>query len=432
MRSPKFIGILGSGAREHAIAWKLNKDLEGQDIEFGFYPGNAYLKTWGTCYQDFESMMTAAASPKFSDRLILTGSEAYAGLSDSWRRKTGWIIWGPTLEAAQLEWSKDYSKQWMKAQHIPTAECYGVANSIEEIESISKKIKAPFVVKYDGLVGGKGVAIVETPKAAQQFYIKVAKLAGDAFTKKFILEEKLTGVERSLFLFVDTKGNVQPGPLSMDFKLKYDNDIGPNTGGMGAFTPAPGDPDLASLVASISAGLKKSGLMYSGVLYVGIMMTQQGPKVLEFNVRLGDPEAQTFLPALTTSFYDVIIQSNAGELTEPLLAKSRTVWGGIVCATQDYAETPTKQKDPIGSDWFEGAPYQIFFSGSLGEQSGQFEARSGRIATLVYSFDQNAPESVLLETEGKAIEWVEKHGWKHIYLRKDLAKNYLIQKKEFT
>ena len=425
-----FMGILGSGAREHALAWRLKKDNPSSHVQFAFYPGNDYLAKLGVCVDRFEDLVELAQKCS-GTRIIVIGSELYAGIADEWIGQPKWVVWGPTRAAAQLEWSKIFSKKWMQEHAIPTAKAIAFTKNKEEVARCIPRSPHSVVMKYDGLLGGKGVLVVRNKQQALDFYQSVANMAGKHFTGKFVFEEKLEGVERTLFLFVDRKGHVQPGPLCMDFKAKWDGNKGPNTGGMGSFTPAP-IPQLGSslntVVERISEGLKSSGLVYAGVLYVGLMLTSDGPKVLEFNVRLGDPEAQTFLPCLKTSLWDVMLQSDQGKLTDPIQAVAGRGWGGIVCATQDYAESPKNDRDVLHPTWLDpNVPYQIFFSG-LKSKNDVFEVGSGRIATIVYSFALDAPPDVVLSKEQAVLAWIQKHGWKHIHYRKDLGQQYVNQR----
>lgn len=420
-----FVGILGSGAREHAIAWRLKKDLASPDTQFVFYPGNDYLAKWGTCVKDFSDMIKLA-QPHSGHRVIIVGSELYAGVADEWIGKDGWIVWGPTRASAQLEWSKIFSKQWMQTHGVPTAQVIAYTRNAKEIAHGMLGRSESLVMKYDGLLGGKGVCVVKNSREAQDFYDGVAAMAGRDFSGKFVFEEKLEGIERSLFLFVDRSGHVQTGPLCMDFKAKFDGNQGPNTGGMGAFTPAPISEhvDLESLIARISDGLKRSGLVYSGVLYVGLMITPKGPRVLEFNVRLGDPEAQTLLPCLHTSLWDIILKSDQGQLIMPIQTEKGRGWGGIVCATQDYAQHPTGAKDALHPAWLEDGPDRLIFFSSLKSISDGFEVGSGRIATVVYPFNLDSGAEGVLSKERAALAWIREHGWKHIHYRKDLGGKY--------
>jgi phosphoribosylamine--glycine ligase len=451
-----FVGILGSGAREYALAWKLRLDAQsqGKELILGFFPGNAALSQWGGCFEDFDSLVEAGDRCAWP-RYLICGSEVYAGYGEALE---GWKVWGPSAAAAKLETSKVFSKKWMRSYRIPTAKLLGVVEGRKSLEAFfaSHPAGTPLVMKYDGLLGGKGVLVVETLKQAGEFYEGVAKAAGDHFSQTFVMETFLRGVERSLFLFLDKAGHIQAAPLSMDFKAKYDGNQGPNTGGMGAFTPAPlplAEKDWnqwlrQTLIPRLGQALTASKLHYAGVLYVGLMITNEGPQVLEFNVRLGDPEAQTLMPLLKTPLLTVLDQSISGTLQAPLEFEAGRGVAGIVCATQDYGEPPSTRSAAstrLPSAWWDNPPYRCFWgglrAGGQGTGGGEGEAGkggtqadfwvgSGRIVTVTYDFGLAQSDESLLNLELAAQNWIEKSKWPHIHFRRDLMSQYLKQRKE--
>ena len=298
--------VIGSGGREHAICWKLkhSKDITNLFIA----PGNAGTASLGRNVTikptDIPALLEFAKKEQID--LTIVGPEAplAEGIVDTFRSE-GLRIFGPTRAAAQLETSKAFAKDFMKRHHIPTAS-YEVFRAGEE-ERLAQHLRAasyPLVLKADGLAGGKGVLIVESEKEALQN--ATAMLRGDSFGEAgatLVVEEFLRGIEASVFALTDGTRFVTLAP-AQDHKRILDNDMGKNTGGMGAFAPTPHMPTeiLADvkirIIKPVLDGMRADGIPYTGVLYVGLMLTEDGPKVLEFNCRFGDPETQVVLPLI--------------------------------------------------------------------------------------------------------------------------------------
>ena len=278
--------LVGSGGREHALAWKLSQapDLE----ELHAAPGNPGIAELGRCHpvraEDGEGLLGLAGA--LDADLVVVGPEAplVAGVADELRH-SGVAVFGPSAAAARIEGSKSFAKDVMRAAGVPTAETLSIA-------------RAPCVIKADGLAAGKGVFICR-----DQDELDAALGAASAFGDALVIEELLEGDELSVFALVDGE-NVVPLPPARDYSRVGDGDTGPNTGGMGSFSPVHdiGDTLLEDIFETIHrpvvAELARRGAPYMGVLYAGLMLTEEGPRVLEFNCRLGDPETQVILPRL--------------------------------------------------------------------------------------------------------------------------------------
>ena len=376
--------VIGSGGREHALAWKLAASPRVQKIFVA--PGNA-----GTALEPgVENLpltdLDALADFALRERIQLTvvGPEAplAAGAVDRFRAKGLWIF-GPTRAAAQLESSKDFAKRFLVRHGIPTA----VYQSFTDAPSAHAYVEtrgAPIVVKADGLAAGKGVVVATTKDEAHAAID--AMLIGNAMGSagaRVVIEELLEGEEASFIVMVDGE-HVLPLATSQDHKRLRDGDQGPNTGGMGAYSPAPVvTPELHArivreIVLPTVRGMREDGIPYSGFLYAGVMIDASGqPKVLEFNCRLGDPEAQPILMRLKTDLVDLMERTLAGELDRAEAEWDRRAALGVVLAAANYPETPRP------GDVIEGLPpaaedCHVFHAGTL-MANGKIVTNGGRV-----------------------------------------------------
>lgn len=305
--------IIGSGGREHALAWKISQSPRVTKLYCA--PGNAGISGVAECIPiqpgDIINLLSFAKQEDIS--LTVVGPEAplAIGIVDRFR-EAGLRIFGPSMAAAQMEASKIFSKKIMQKYNIPTADSKDFTEVNPAINYIKEK-GAPLVIKADGLAAGKGVIIAATEQEAIDALkiLMIDKAFGHA-GEKIIIEEFLEGEEASFLVFTDGDAIV-PMPLSRDHKRIFDNDKGPNTGGMGAYSPVPSvsrqiiDSVIKDIVKPVIAGLEKEGCPYEGILYTGLMITPDGiPKVLEFNCRFGDPEAQPILMRLETDIVEII------------------------------------------------------------------------------------------------------------------------------
>ena len=341
--------VVGSGGREHALAWKLAQSPRVQLVYVA--PGNGGTATDERLRNIAITDIGALADFAESEQIALTvvGPEAplAAGIVNVFRQR-GLKVFGPTKEAAQLESSKDFAKAFMKRHGIPTAEYETFSDAALAHAYVDSK-GAPIVIKADGLAAGKGVVVATTldeAHAAIDMMLADNKL-GDAGAR-VVVEEFLTGEEASFIAMVDGK-RVLPLASSQDHKRLLDGDLGPNTGGMGAYSPAPiVTPQLHArvmreIILPTVRGMEKEGIRYTGFLYAGLMIDSEGnPKTLEFNCRMGDPETQPIMARLKGDFSKVLESAIAGTLDTVELTWDRRTALGVVLAAHNYPDTPRK------------------------------------------------------------------------------------------
>jgi phosphoribosylamine--glycine ligase len=344
--------LVGSGGREHALAWKLAQAPGLSALHAA--PGNPGIARLGDCHPvraaDGESLLGLARS--LGVDLAVIGPEAplVAGVADELRRN-GIAVFGPGRAAARIEGSKSFAKDVMAAAGVPTAEALAVA-------------RPPCVVKVDGLAAGKGVFVCETAEELDE-----GLRAAAAFPGPIVIEELLAGDEVSVFALADGRTVVPLAP-AQDFKRIGDGDTGPNTGGMGSFSPVPGfGPDeVAELVDRIHLPvveeLARRGSPFVGVLFAGLMLTEDGAKVLEFNCRFGDPETQSILPRLDGDFLGALAAAGGGDLAGVELAASEQAAVTVVLAARDYPESADTGTTIEGIESAEAAGALVFHAGT--------------------------------------------------------------------
>ena len=415
--------VIGSGGREHAMAWKLAQTPGLQQVYVA--PGNA-----GTAREKYlqnVNLTDPAALALFAARegihLTLVGPEAplAAGVVDVFRAN-GLKIFGPTKAAAQLESSKDFAKRFMARHNIPTAEFATFSESTAAHAYIDEK-SAPIVIKADGLAAGKGVVVamsLEEAHAAIDDMLSGNKL-GDAGAR-VVIEEFLDGEEASFIVMVDGK-NVLALASSQDHKRIFDGDQGPNTGGMGAYSPAPCvTPEvhakaMREIILPTVKGMAADGIPFTGFLYAGLMIGKDGSvKTLEFNCRMGDPETQPILMRLKSDFLDLLEHGVAGTLDQVEAEWDRRVALGVVLAAANYPDTPKKGDVinglPKGNSFGEDA--HVFHAGTA-EQDGQVITNGGRVLCVTA-----LGENVKL-AQKRAYEVLTQIDWDGMQYRKDIG-----------
>jgi phosphoribosylamine--glycine ligase len=376
--------VIGGGGREHALAWKLAASPRVQKVFVA--PGNA-----GTaCEPGVENLrltdLPALADFAAAERIQLTvvGPEAplAAGVVDLFRAR-GLRIFGPTRAAAQLESSKDYAKRFLVRHGIPTAP-YATFSDAGAAHAYIEREGAPIVVKADGLAGGKGVVVAATPAEAHAVVdaMLVDNSMGDAGAR-VVIEGFLAGDEASFIVLVDGE-HVLPLATSQDHKRLRDGDQGPNTGGMGAYSPAPVvTPQLHArvvreIVLPTVRGMAADGIPYSGFLYAGLMIDAQGhPSVLEFNCRMGDPETQPIMLRLKSDLYEMLEHAVDGTLDRVEAEWDRRTALGVVLAAANYPEAP-RRGDVIAGLEQRGDDFHVFHAGTA-EREGCVLTAGGRV-----------------------------------------------------
>ncbi|MCX0338511.1 phosphoribosylamine--glycine ligase [Acinetobacter radioresistens] len=422
--------VLGSGGREHALAWKIAQD--DQVAKVFVAPGNAGTATENKCENVALDILDNLAIIDFAKNnaidLIIVGPEAplVNGVVDACR-EAGVKIWGPTKFAAQLEGSKAFAKHFLKRHNIPTA-FYDVFTEVDAAKAFVEKNGAPIVIKADGLAAGKGVIVAMTNEEA--FAAIDDMLAGNKFGdagSRVVIEEFLAGEEASFICMIDGD-NILPMATSQDHKRIFEGDQGPNTGGMGAYSPAPVvtadvfEKTMNEVMRPTVAGMKKDGHVYTGFLYAGLMIDEQGqPKVIEFNCRFGDPETQPIMMRLKSSLVDLVQAGIEGNLpSEAEWDERKTV--GIVLASKGYPET-SSSGDVISGLNTEMTDVKVFHAGTKTNENGDIVTAGGRVLCVT------ALGNTIGEAQAKALELCEKVTFDGVQYRKDIGYRAIAREK---
>lgn len=380
--------VIGSGGRENALVWKLNQSEQVEKIYC--VPGNGGTELiCDNVAVDVRNHVEVVnfCKEKIID-LVVIGPEAplASGLADD-LEKEGINVFGASYAASRLESSKIYAKEVMGRYNIPTAEFRIFQEANKAIQYI-ETVKLPVVIKANGLAQGKGVIIAETKEEAiktinDMLCDKIFGSAGD----KIIIEECLFGEEASILVLTDGE-NILPLASSQDHKRIFEGDKGPNTGGMGAYSPAPVvdgtlfDEIVENVVRPTIEGLKKDGVIYKGVLYAGIMITEDGPKVLEYNVRFGDPETQVILPRMKCDLADILMSVAKGDLSGKNIDWDERDCVCVVMASGGYPGEYDRGKEISGIKEAENEGALVFHAGT-NLQNGKVVTSGGRVLNVV-------------------------------------------------
>ncbi|TAH73846.1 MAG: phosphoribosylamine--glycine ligase, partial [Anaerolineaceae bacterium] len=411
--------IIGGGGREHAMAWKISKSPKVDKLYCA--PGNAGIEECAECINipvtNHDELSDFALSEKIDLTIIGPDDPLAAGIVDVFEKK-GLKIFGPRMNAAIIESSKVFSKNLMKKYNIPTAS-YEVFDSPDKAIDYLSTSKYPLVIKADGLAMGKGVLICkdyyEAVKAVKTIMIdKQFGFAGN----RLIIEEFISGPEVSVLAFCDGT-HILPMTSAQDHKRALDNDKGLNTGGMGTFSPSPfytnqvDDFCKKYIYQPTMDAMKAEGRDFVGILFVGLMITEDGPKVLEYNARFGDPEAQVVLPRLKNDLVDVLEACIEGRLDKINLYFDDNAAVCVILASDGYPEHYEKGYEIQGLDaFFNKEDYQIFHAATRKENS-HILTNGGRVLGVT------ALGSNLKEARAKAYEATEKINFKNKYMRTD-------------
>ncbi len=394
--------VVGSGGREHALAWKLAQSPAVEELHAA--PGNPGIARLGECHpiraEDGESLLALART--LDSDLVVIGPEAplVAGVADELRRG-GVPVFGPSAAAAQIEGSKSFAKEVLRAAGVPLAETMSVA-------------RIPCVVKADGLAAGKGVFMCHTQEELDE-----ALLAVKALGDQWVIEELLEGEELSLFALVDGS-NILPLPESRDYSRVGDNDTGPNTAGMGSYSPVPelDAGQIAELVETVHRPVVEEmasrGTPFIGCLYAGLMLTADGPRVLEFNCRFGDPETQTILPRIEGDLAEALAAAASGDLSEVALGVAETAAVTVVLAAETYPEARDAGSPIDGVEAAEAEGALVFHAGTA-VRDGQLVTSGGRILNVTGIGD------TLEEARAHAYEACERISFTGGRYRRDIA-----------
>ena len=415
--------VIGNGGREHALAWKAAQSPLAEKIFVA--PGNpgtaseAKVENVTISATDVPALVAFAQQEQIG--LTIVGPEAplVIGVVDAFRQ-AGLTIFGPTQAAAQLEGSKAFTKDFLARQQIPTAE-YQNFTEVEPALAYLREKGAPIVIKADGLAAGKGVIVAMTLKEAEDAVRDM--LSGNAFGEagsRVVIEEFLDGEEASFIVMVDGK-NVLPMATSQDHKRVGDADTGPNTGGMGAYSPAPVvTPEIHKrvmerIIYPTVQGMAAEGNVYTGFLYAGLMIDEQGnPKVIEFNCRFGDPETQPIMMRMQSDLVELCLAGCAGKLDEKEAVYDSRAAVGVVLAAANYPGEPQKGDVIAGLDADIGADAKLFQAGTAA-QDDQVVTNGGRVLCAT------ALGNSVLEAQQKAYQLAKLVSWDGMFYRSDIG-----------
>ena len=413
--------VIGSGGREHALVWKIMQSPKVSQVYCA--PGNAGISKLAQYINidadSIEKLVDFAQEEKIDLTVVGPELPLSKGIVNEFNRK-GLRIFGPSKEAAEIESSKVFSKYLMKKYNIPTAN-YEVFQNSEKAFDYIKQQTFPLVIKADGLAAGKGVFIVKNlDQAGDALNTLMKKKTFGEAGRQIVIEEFLEGEEVSILAFCDGK-TVVPMVSSQDHKKIFDNDQGPNTGGMGAYSPVPFYPDefekgvLEEILKPTVEGLRSEGREYKGVLYAGLVLTKEGPKVLEFNARFGDPETQVILPRLKTDLIDIL---NA--VIEETLHKINIEWEDnaavcVVVASGGYPGKYPKGKVISGLEGLEKMKDIVVFHAGTKLQDGKVITSGGRVLGIT------ARDETISKAKERAYKGVKEIYFEDMYYRKDIA-----------
>ena len=412
--------ILGGGGREHSLAWAIKQNPKCDRLIVA--PGNAGIAKMAEC-ADFDVMSGTAVLEFVQEQAIdfvVIGPEAplAAGVADQ-LRDAGILVFGPSKAAAELEASKAFTKAICDAASAPTA-AYGHFTDAEAAKAYVQTQGAPIVVKADGLAAGKGVIIAET---VDQAVAAIDDMFDGSFGEagaEVVIEEFMTGEEASYFILCDGE-NVLPIGTAQDHKRVGDGDTGPNTGGMGAYSPAPVLTDaiaqkaIDEIIRPTMAEMVRRGTPYQGILYAGLMIENGQPRLVEYNVRFGDPECQVLMMRLGAQVLDLLIAASEGRLNEvkPNWADDHAVT--VVLAAKGYPDTYEKGTVIGGLDALQSDSMNMVFHAGTAERDGMIVANGGRVLNVTARGDS------LAEAQQRAYAMVDKINWADGFCRRDIG-----------
>ncbi|MBQ1542413.1 phosphoribosylamine--glycine ligase [Caulobacter sp. CCUG 60055] len=413
--------LVGSGGREHALAWKIaQSDLVVRLVAAPGNPGVAALcETRDIKATDVDGLV--ALAQEIEADLVVVGPEVAleAGLADR-LEALEIACFGPTAQAARLESSKAFSKDFAVRNGLPTA-AHGTFENAAEAKAFLDRFSTPYVIKADGLAAGKGVVIAETRAEAEA---AIDDMLGGRFGQagaRVVIEEFMVGEEASLFALADGKTAVLFG-VAQDHKRAFDGDQGPNTGGMGTYSPAPVLTDALverarrELIAPTVAGLAAEGAPYRGVLYAGLMLTEQGPKLVEYNARFGDPECQVLMLRLDSDIVPYLLCAATGQLAEldpPEWRNDAAIC--VVLAADGYPDAPKTGSTIKGADQDFGEHVVVFHAGTKQDPDGTLRAAGGRVLNVC------ARGATLQEARDRAYAAIARIDWPEGFHRADIG-----------
>ncbi|MEO0140358.1 MAG: phosphoribosylamine--glycine ligase [candidate division WOR-3 bacterium] len=414
--------LVGSGGREHAIAWKIAQSPLLEELIMA--PGNPGMSRLGRCVPippvNIPELVALAHAEKVD--LVVVGPENPIALGITNRlEKLGIPVFAPRSDAAQLEASKVWAKSFMRRNRIPTADFEVFSEYDEAKEHVYSVREYPCVIKADGLAGGKGVFVAKNrAEALLALDTIMIKSKFGAAGREIVVEDFLKGRELSVFVASDGFTHRFIG-WAVDYKPLLDGDRGPNTGGMGTVSPVPflGPDDLARIENEVIRptfdGLRKEGLLYKGILYFGLMWTSEGPYVLEYNVRMGDPEAQAVLPLMKNDFLEICVAGVRESMPQIDLMPPEGASCCVVLASEGYPDSPVTGRVIRGAEISSQIPNVLIFHSGTKEEGGKLLTAGGRVLSVV------GLGKDIEEARARAYEAISKISFEGMIYRKDIG-----------
>ena len=411
--------VVGGGGREHAVVWKLSQSPKIDQIYCA--PGNPGISELAECVpisvSDIEKLADFAIKEQIDITFVGPEEPLLKGIVNYFKQQ-GLAVFGPSKEAAMIEGSKAFAKELMLKYQIPTAK-YAVFTNYQEALSYVRLEGAPIVIKADGLAAGKGVVVAKNMKEAEGALQNIMEesMFGSAGAR-VVIEEYLEGEEMTLLAFVNGT-TVKPMVPAQDHKPVFNGDQGPNTGGMGTYAPLPHidvsivNRIISEIVVPTAKALVEEGCPFEGILYTGLMLTKEGPKVIEYNARFGDPETQVVLPLLETDLIEIMISSLSGELENIEVKWKDASAVCVVMASAGYPGTYVKGKDIKGLDLVHSPA--IAFHAGITEKNGEIMTNGGRVLGIT------AIGKDLKEARNLAYQSVGKISFEGAHFRTDIG-----------
>jgi len=411
--------VIGSGGREHALAWAIAKSPACEALFV--MPGNGGTETFAQNVAiditDHAAVVGFAKANGVDFVVVGPDAPAVAGLGDD-LRAAGLLCFSPSKAAAQLEGSKAFTKQLCDEAHVPTA-AYGQFDNEAEALAYVRKHGAPIVIKADGLAAGKGVTVATTQPEAEDAVHDCFSGAFGTSGSRVVIEEFLEGEEASIFALCDGT-DVVLLPSAQDHKRLWDGDRGPNTGGMGAYSPAPVMTEEMTarvrdeIILPSVRRMAERGTPFTGVLFAGIMVTDKGPKLIEYNVRFGDPECQVLMLRLESDLLGLLVATAKGELAAQKPEFTNEVALTVVVATKGYPVDVPKGSEIKGAEGLDGPDLKVFHAGTV-RRDGRLLANGGRVLNVT------ALGKTVAEAQAKAYAAVDRIDWPEGFSRRDIG-----------
>ncbi|UUZ81645.1 phosphoribosylamine--glycine ligase [Paenibacillus sp. P26] len=415
--------VVGGGGREHAICWALKKSPKVSELYCA--PGNGGIAEIAECVpiqvNQFEEIAQFACDNEIDLVVIGPDDPLAEGIVDHLEAKQI-TVFGPRADAAEIEGSKVFTKNLLRKYNIPTA-AYESFKHYEDARAYLSKLRPPYVIKADGLAAGKGVIIAQTLEEAEKALhdIMVAKVFGES-GNQVVIEEFLTGQEMSILSFVDGE-TVRPMVPAQDHKPVFDGDQGPNTGGMGTYTPLPHIPQsvideaIETIIKPTARAMVAEGRPFRGVLFAGLMLTPSGPKTIEFNARFGDPETQVVLPRLKTDLLDIFLATVNGRLNQMDIQWSDEAAVCVILASEGY---PGPYPKGLPIEGLDAVQDSIVFHAGTAKKDGAIVTNGGRVLGVT------ALGKDIAEARAKAYADADRIRFQGKHYRTDIAKKALV------